>query len=84
MKFRHILWVSYVISLLFLIVHPVWSQESEQITKQKKSGDGRGMIQLRDQDVILPITSIEWGTPDSWSITSRYVHMFEKDHDDKT
>ena len=84
MKFRHILWVSYVISLLFLIVHPVWSQESEQTTKQKKSGDGRGMIQLSDQDVILPITSIEWGTPDRWSITSRYVHMFEKDRDNKT
>lgn len=42
------------------------------------------MLQLSDQDVILPISSIEWGTPDRWFITSRYVHMFEKDRDNKT
>ena len=69
MKFRHILNVPLTVFLLFLIVHPVWSQESEQTTKQKISGGGRGMLQLSDQDVILPITSIEWGTPDRWSIT---------------
>jgi hypothetical protein len=76
--------VPYAFVLIFLFVHPVWAQESEQTTKQKKSGGGRGMLQLSDQDVILPITSIEWGTPDRWSITSRYVHMFEKDRDNKT
>lgn len=35
------------------------------------------------QDVILPITSIEWGAPDRWSFTSRYIHMFDKDRDNK-
>lgn len=80
MKIRHILKVSYVISLLLLFAHPVWNQDSLQTANPKKSS----LFQLSDQDVILPITSIEWGTPDRWSITSRYVHMFEKDRDNKT
>ncbi len=29
------------------------------------------------QDVFLPITSVEWGAPDRWSFTARYVHMFD-------
>ena len=70
MNIRYGLIVPYTFVLIFLFAHPVWSQESEQSTKQKKSGGGRGMLQLSDQDVILPITSIEWGTPDRWSITS--------------
>lgn len=81
MKYRHIINVS--VSLLLLFVHPVWSQDSLQTAKQKKSHP-RMMIQLSDQDVILPITSIEWGVPDRWSITSRYTHMFEKDRCNKT
>ncbi|MBU0518747.1 hypothetical protein KKA00_12790 [bacterium] len=84
MNIRYRLIVPYAFVLIFLFAHPVWSQESEQSTKQKKSGGGRGMIQLSDQDVILPITSIEWGSPDRWSITSRYVHMFQTDRDNKT
>jgi hypothetical protein len=31
-----------------------------------------------DQDVVLSISSIEWGSPDRWSFTSRYIHMFDK------
>lgn len=84
MKIRQILKVSYVVSLLLLFAHPVWSQDSLQTANPKKSSPRRLMFQLSDQDVILPITSIEWGTPDRWSITSRYVHMFEKDRDNKT
>ncbi|MFC1572682.1 hypothetical protein ACFL6M_03685 [Candidatus Eisenbacteria bacterium] len=84
MKVKHILNVPLTVFLLLLIVHPVWAQESEQTTKQKTSGGGRGMLQLSGQDVIVPITSIEWGTPDRWSITSRYVHMFGTDRDNKT
>ena len=80
MKIRHILKISYVVSFLLLFAHPVWSQDSLQTANQKKSSP----FQLSDQDIILPITSIEWGTPDRWSITSRYVHMFEKDRDNKT
>ena len=84
MNIRRRLIVQYALVLIFLFVHPVWSQESEQTEKQKKSGGGRGMLKLSDQDVIVPITSIEWGTPDRWSITSRYVHMFQKDRNNKT
>ena len=80
MKIRHILKVSNAVFLLLLFAHPVWSQDSLQTANPKKSSP----FQLSDQDVILPITSIEWGTPDRWSITSRYVHMFEKDRDNKT
>ena len=80
MKIRHLLKVSYTVFLLLLFAHPVWSQDSLQTANPKKSS----LFQLSDQDVILPITSIEWGAPDRWSITSRYVHMFEKDHDNKT
>ena len=41
------------------------------------------MFRLSDQDVILPITSIEWGSPDRWSFTSRYVHELDKDKEDR-
>lgn len=78
MKFRHILKMVYAAFLLLLLTHPAWSQDSVQTAKQKKSSPSRMILHLSDQDVILPITSIEWGTPDRWSITSRYVHMFEK------
>jgi len=81
-KYRPI--VLYAFVLIFLFGHPAWSQETEQSMNQKKSGGGRGMLKLNDQDVILPITSIEWGLPDRWSFTSRYVHMFQTDRNDKT
>ena len=84
MNIRYRLIAPYAFVLIFLFAHPVRSQELEQSTKQKKSSGGRGMLQLSDQDVILPITSIECGSPDRWSITSRYVHMFQTDRDNKT
>jgi hypothetical protein len=31
-----------------------------------------------DQDVVLAVSSIEWGAPDRWSFTTRYVHMFDR------
>jgi len=31
-----------------------------------------------DQDVILTVSSIEWGVPDRWSFTTRYIHMFDR------
>ena len=84
MKFRHIINVSFAVFLLFLFAYPVWSQESEQTSVQNKSRGSWISHRLSDQDVFLTISSIEWGTPDRWSITSRYVHMFEKDRDNKT
>lgn len=84
MQFRHLLKVWYVVFLLLLLVHPVWSQESAGTAKKKKSSGTRLSLRLSDQDIILPITSIEWGTPDRWSITSRYIHMFDKERTRKT
>jgi hypothetical protein len=31
-----------------------------------------------DQDVVLTVSSIEWGAPDRWSFTARYLHMFDR------
>jgi hypothetical protein len=31
-----------------------------------------------EQDVVLTVSSIEWGAPDRWSFTTRYVHMLER------
>ena len=84
MRSRKIIRILYMIPILFvIIIHPAWSQESEQTSKQKKAGGFRAWIQLSDQDVIVPISSIEWGTPERWSLTSRYTHMFDKNRDKK-
>lgn len=34
-----------------------------------------------DQDVALLVSGIEYGMPDRWSFTSRYIHMFDTDRD---
>lgn len=34
---------------------------------------------LTEDDMLLPVSSIEWGAPDRWSLTARYVHMFTRD-----
>ena len=81
---RHVLHAACTVSLLFMFSHAGWGQDSEQPAKQEKSQDHRFMLRLSDQDVVLPISSIEWGEPDRWSITSRYTHMFEKDRNNKT
>ena len=84
MNLRFILNIMYTVLFLLLFAYPVCSQESDKTNKTKKFSDSILMFRLSDQDIILPITSIEWGTPDRWSITSRYIHMFEKDRDNKT
>ena len=37
MNIRHRLMVPYALILIFLFAHPVWSQESEETEKPKKS-----------------------------------------------
>lgn len=78
MKLRYTFRVLYTVILFLSFAHPVLSQDSLQTAKQKKSPPLRLMFRLSDQDVILPISSIEWGIPDRWSFTSRYIHKFEK------
>ena len=73
-----------ILFLLLLCANTIFSQESEKPVEKKDSRNSWIMHHLSDQDVILTLSSIEWGTPDRWSITSRYVHMFEKDRDNKT
>lgn len=46
---------------------------------EKKDRPNQGFVfRLSEQDVILPVASIEWGHPDRLSFTSRYVHGLEK------
>ena len=78
MKLRYTFRVLYTIIIFLSFAHPVLSQDSSQTAKQIKSPPLRLMFRLSDQDVILPISSIEWGIPDRWSFTSRYIHEFDK------
>lgn len=56
---------------------PAWSQEEAPAAEQQNR-PVRLMWRLGPKDMLLPVTSIEWGVPDRWSITSRYVHIFDK------
>lgn len=78
MKFQNTL--NMLVFLLFLFTYPVWSQNQEPTEIRPNSWEVHA---LSHQDVVLTISSIEWGTPDRWSITSRYVHMFEKYRDNR-
>lgn len=64
-----------IIVLILLGTGSVFCQETEPTEKAKKNPK-RNFFRLSEQDVILPITSIEWGQPDRWSFTARYIHMF--------
>ncbi len=64
--------------VLFVLALPAWSQEQQSASPKKEH---RSWIHLSDQDKFVPVTSLEWGTPDRWSLTARYVHFFEKDRD---
>lgn len=69
---------------LILFVNPAWSEDPPGAGKQESPHKRWSLRKLSEQDVILPVSSIEWGSPDRWSFTSRYIHMFEKDRDGKT
>ena len=59
-----------------------WSQETVDAGNEREST--LLLVRLGKRDIILPLSSIEWGTPDGWSITSRYIHSFGEDTDQKT
>jgi len=59
------------------------SQE-EGSAPERKSGGSALAVELSPDDVLLPVTSIEWGVPDRWSFTARYLHMFGEDRDNKS
>jgi hypothetical protein len=62
--------------LILLFSNTIFSQEKSEPKKEPNKGF---VFRLSEQDVILPITSVEWGHPDRWSFTSRYIHSFEKE-----
>jgi hypothetical protein len=61
-----------------LFTNTIFSQESEEKDKTKEKPNQGLVFRLSEQDVILPVTSIEWGHPNRWSFTSRYIDSFEK------
>ena len=65
--------------LLLGFALPAWSQEPAPTPKPKSPL--QRLFFPTDQDAFVPITSLEWGAPDRWSFTSRYIHIFDKDRD---
>jgi hypothetical protein len=41
-------------------------------------------IRLSRKDVFLYLSALEWGTPDNWSFTSRYLHLFNNDAENQS
>ena len=72
---------SCAVLMLLAVTEPAWSQGAAHAAKPRH-GLARLMFPT-DQDAIIPVTSVEWGTPDRWSFTARYVHMFQKERDYK-
>ena len=60
---------------------PAWGQETTPTPEKRHH---RSWMDLTDRDTFVPVTSVEWGTPDRWSVTTRYIHFFEKERDNKT
>jgi len=73
-------------TILFLLfcVNAVFSQEAEEKVEPKAKSNKKFVVRLSEQDLIIPVTSIEWGIPDRWSFTSTYAHEFDKNRDRKT
>jgi hypothetical protein len=69
--------------LVLLAASSIHGQEAEHAGKRAQASRWF-VVRLSDQDVLLPVSSIEWGTPDRWSLTARYIHMFVKDRADRT
>lgn len=73
---------SIIATLVLLLLYPVATSSRE--SDKKSRPNQRFIIRLSEQDAILPITSIEWGYPDRWSFTSRYIHGLEKERRRRT
>ncbi|HHE64807.1 MAG TPA: hypothetical protein ENL09_02180 [Bacteroidetes bacterium] len=69
-----------IILFLFLLLFCANTIFGEESKEKKQTGMGKFfLIELSEQDKILPIILIEWGQPDRWSFTSRYIHDFHKE-----
>jgi len=79
--------IKYIIKLtivLLLYNSTFYCQETEEEDTPKERPNQGFVFRLSEQDVILPITSIQWGHPDRWSFTSRYIHRIEKERKRRT
>jgi hypothetical protein len=68
--------------VLFLLAFalPAWSGEQKPRVYQAGSHRHSWILPYDGpQDVVLSVSSLEWGSPDRWSFTSRYIHMFDKE-----
>lgn len=54
---------------------PALAQGKDESGKNKKPV--RSLFSPTPDDFFLPVTSIEWGMPDRFSLTARYIHMFD-------
>ena len=72
-----------IVLLIFTVSHFAWSQENQDPAPRTGPKSSWFVLWPSDQDVIILTTSIEWGIPDRWSFTTRYVHMFDVDRDHK-
>jgi hypothetical protein len=69
------LFLACIVLLSLCLMEPAAGQDAQgdESSKEKK----RSFCRLSPSDLILPITSIEFGVPDRWSMTARYIHQFD-------
>jgi hypothetical protein len=84
MKSRKILNTFFVFLLISLFATQAWGQDTEKSNPEKKPPNKQGVFRLSERDIILPITSIEWGSPDRLSITSRYIRELDDKKGEQT
>jgi hypothetical protein len=65
---------------LLLLVCALPARSAERVPMPRKTAGHSWLLPYAGpQDVVLSISSIEWGSPDRWSFTSRYIHMFDRE-----
>lgn len=65
-----------IASFLCLVMTTPLPAQSSSSADEKVPSPGLS-YRLSNQDVLLPISSAEWGLPDRWSFTMRYVHEYD-------
>lgn len=76
-------WTFRLAAALLAFAPALWAQDAAAPRPGRSSRPIYLAMDLSDQDKLVYVTSIEWGSPDRWSFTSRYIHMFDTDRDTK-
>ena len=63
-------WHVRTIGLAFWLLATPWAVSSQAVH-----------VPLDERDAFLPVSSIQWGSPDRWSFTSRYSHLLTRRED---